>query len=323
MNHSARITDEHKTHVQKSHGHSFVYRLGRFIKFSHTIFALPFALMALIVADPTPLVHPYLLFWVLVCMVSARSSAMAFNRLVDWELDKQNPRTAYRSTLVSKNAARWVVLLSSVLFTMAASQLNTLCLILSPLALAIVFFYSYAKRWTHYSHFFIGLALSIAPMGAWIAAQGTFSLSDKDGILIALGNLYITRISMHALIPLSLALATLLWVFGFDLIYAISDIEFDRRMKLHSFAARYGAPASLRLSLILHFLAIVALAFFGYLANLGWPYWCGWLIALIGLWIEQTWARSGDELKIQRAFFEVNGFVSLALLIGTALSDLV
>src|SRR6058998_2132553 len=180
-------------------------RFLRLIRFSHTIFALPFALGALIVAaNGLPSLRTFLL--VVVCMVFARTAAMLFNRLVDWSLDQRNPRTASRHLLVSKSAALALLVLNSVAFILAAAAINRLTFILAPVGLAVIFFYSVTKRFTSATHFFLGLALAVAPVGAWIAQTGRIKLA-----------------------PVILGFGVICWVAGFDLIYATQDYDFDRR----------------------------------------------------------------------------------------------
>jgi len=275
----------------------FLRRIGRFVRFSHTVFALPFALTSMLVAA-NGLPSWNILFWILICMVSARTAAMAFNRIADWELDKLNPRTADRSKLISLITARTLLGISSVVFVLATSQLNALCLVLAPLAIAIIFFYSITKRFTSYSHLFLGIALGVAPIGAWLAVRGTFD----------------------SFTPFVLAFGTLCWVFGFDLVYSTLDADFDKKMGLYSFPSRYGIPAALKLSLFLHAGAAAAFGCFGILSRLGWPYWCAWVAILPLLFVEQQWARSGDPGKTNKAFFEVNAAVSILLLSGVICS---
>jgi 4-hydroxybenzoate polyprenyltransferase len=273
---------------------SFFLRLGSFVRFSHTIFALPFALVAMLVAGQGRV--PLALFgWILMCMVAARTAAMCFNRLVDWEIDQRNPRTADRHTLL-KRSQGWSVLVAASLVAVAAtSQINPLCFRLSPLMLVILFFYSLTKRFTPYSHLFLGIALGVAPLGAWAAVRG--SLFDT-------------------LAPFLLALAVALWTFGFDLIYATLDAEFDRREGLFSFPSRYGVAASLRLAKQLHVAALLAFAAFGAQAHLGLAYWIGVGLTALALVWEHRLAASEDPRLINQAFFEVNALVSLTLLLS-------
>src|SRR6476619_658388 len=225
-------------------GNGPVGRFLRLIRFSHTIFALPFALAALIVAaNGWP--SPRILLLVIVCMVFARTAAMLFNRLVDWSLDQRNPRTASRHLLVPKLSAVILLTLSSAAFLLAASAINRLTVLLAPVALAIIFFYSVTKRFTSATHFFLGLALAVAPVGAWVAQTGRVDLA-----------------------PLVLGAGVICWVAGFDLIYATQDFDFDRREGIRSLVVKLGITHSLRLAQLLHFGMFAALIAFGILAEL-------------------------------------------------------
>src|ERR1700741_4439376 len=206
-----------------------IERFLRLIRFSHTVFALPFALGALVVAS-NGIPSPRVLILVLVCMVCARTAAMLFNRWVDWSLDQRNPRTASRHALLSKRVVLGLSVVSSAAFVVAAAAINRLTFLLSPLALAIIFFYSLTKRFTAATHFFLGLALAIAPVGAWIAQAGRIDLP-----------------------PFVLAAGVICWVAGFDLIYATQDYEFDRREEVRSLVVELGVTRSLRLAQVLHF----------------------------------------------------------------------
>src|SRR6266481_7822029 len=203
-------------------------RFLRLIRFSHTVFALPFALGALVVAaNGQPALRTLLL--VVTCMVFARTAAMLFNRLVDWSLDQRNPRTASRYLRVPKWGAIILLTLSSAGFILAAAAINRLTFMLAPVALAVIFFYSLTKRFTSATHFFLGLALSVAPVGAWIAQTGGIDLA-----------------------PLVLGLGVICWVAGFDLIYATQDYDFDRREGIRSLVVKLGVARSLRLAQLLH-----------------------------------------------------------------------
>ncbi len=269
---------------------SGVTRFLRLIRFSHTVFALPFALGALLVATHgRPSMR--LLLLVLVCMVCARTAAMLFNRIVDWTLDQRNPRTAMRHQLISRPAALWLLVLSSAAFAAAAGAINRATLLLAPLALAIIFFYSLTKRFTAASHFFLGGALAVAPAGAWIAATGRLTLA-----------------------PLLLGAGVVGWVAGFDLIYATQDFEFDRREGLHSLVVRLGIARSLRLAQYLHFAMLLALLGFGLAASLGAVYFCGMPLVAGALIYEHRSAARLDLAGINRAFFQSNAFVSTVFL---------
>jgi 4-hydroxybenzoate polyprenyltransferase len=267
-------------------------RFLRLIRFSHTIFALPFALGALLVATGgRPSLR--LLALVLLCMVCARTAAMLFNRIVDWKLDQRNPRTAMRHQLLTRPVALLLLALSSAAFIGFAGAINRPTLFLSPLALAIVFFYSLTKRFTAASHFFLGLALAVAPAGAWIAATGHLALP-----------------------PLLLGAGVIGWVAGFDLIYATQDYEFDRREGLHSLAVQLGIERSLRLAQILHLGMFLALLAFGFAASLGAIYFCGMPLVAAALVYEHRSAARLDLAGINRAFFQSNAFVSAVFLVS-------
>jgi 4-hydroxybenzoate polyprenyltransferase len=272
-------------------------RFLRLIRFSHTIFALPFALGALIVAaNGWPSLRILLL--VVVCMVFARTAAMLFNRLVDWSLDQRNPRTASRHLLFSRSGAIGLLVVSSGGFLLAASAINRLTLILAPIALALIFFYSLTKRFTSATHFFLGLALAIAPIGAWIAQTGRIDLA-----------------------PIVLAAGVICWVAGFDLIYATQDYDFDRREGLRSLVVNVGIAGSLRLAQLLHLLAFAALVFFGVVAHLGaFYYWSMPLIAAALFYEHKT--EKLDLPGINRAFFQTNAFVSAIFLAAVCLDRL-
>ena len=275
-----------------------VSRFLRLIRFSHTIFALPFALGALIVAaNGWPSLRIFVL--VVVCMVFARTAAMLFNRLVDWSLDQRNPRTASRHLLISKSGAIVLLAVSSGGFLLSAAAINRLTLILAPVALALIFFYSVTKRFTSATHFFLGLALAIAPIGAWIAQTGRIDLA-----------------------PVVLAAGVICWVAGFDLIYATQDHDFDRREDIRSLVVKLGIARSLRLAQLLHLLAFVALIAFGVVAQLGRVYY--WSIPLIGaaLFFEHRTEKL-DLPGINRAFFQSNAFVSAVFLIAVCADRLI
>ena len=267
----------------------------RFIRFSHTIFALPFALGSMAVAaDGFP--GWKLCALILLAMVFGRTAAMVFNRLADWETDKRNPRTAARHTLLPRPVAVVLLVLSAAGFVLTTRFINPLCFRLSPVAIAIIFLYSLTKRFTHWSHFFLGLALSVAPVGAWLAVRGHFDLP-----------------------PLALALAVLLWVAGFDIIYATQDHEFDRAEGLHSLVVKMGVARSLAVAGALHWLMLGALAGFGWLAVLGRVYFCGLALIAAALVFEMRSARSLDVRGINRAFFQSNAFVSVVFVAAVVL----
>ena len=289
--------DQHRR-IEAPSGNAFS-RFLQLIRFSHTIFALPFALGALIVAaNGLPSARTLLL--VLVCMVSARTAAMLFNRFVDWSLDQRNPRTASRHLLLSKPAIGALLGLSSALFVAAAAAINRLTFVLSPVALAIVFFYSLTKRFTAATHFFLGLALAISPIGAWIAQRGDLDLA-----------------------PIVLAIGVICWVAGFDLIYATQDFEFDRREGIRSLVVAMGIARTLRVAQLLHVLMLTTLIGFGFAANLGPIYFLAMPVVAAALVYEHRSARSLDVAGINRAFFQSNAFVSALFLVVVCLDRLI
>jgi 4-hydroxybenzoate polyprenyltransferase len=272
------------------------------IRFSHTVFALPFALASVALAWPS---HPVTLqsfLWILLAMVSARSAAMAFNRLADRKFDALNPRTQQwelpRGTVTAREAV-WLTVANSVVFIYAAYQLNFVCFVLSPVALAIVFFYSLTKRFTWASHLFLCLALALAPMGAWLAVSGA------PGDLRELAT------------PLFLGLAVLFWLAGFDVIYSLQDREFDRKQGLYSIPARFGVAAALRFSTLCHIFTVVFLAAVGLSAQMGVIYWLGFVIVSMILFWEHRLVTPSDLSRINRAFFDFNAYVSIGYLLTT------
>ncbi len=275
---------------------NLLVRILKFIRFSHTVFALPFALGAMFVAaDCWP--GGWVFMLVLVAMVCARSAAMAFNRVADWEIDKKNPRTAARHKLVSRPVAIALIVVASAGFTLAAYLLNPLCFALSPVALFFILFYSLTKRFTSLAHFFLGLALAISPVGGWLAVTGAFSLP-----------------------PLVLAVAVLLWVAGFDLIYALLDREFDRQAGLHSMAARMPAGKVLMLSRLLHLGAFLGLLAFGYTAGLDLPYFLAMAAIAVTLCLEHFNLDPANQASLQKAFFRDNAIVGLIFFCGCLLA---
>ena len=274
---------------------------ARLVRFSHTVFALPFALASVALAWPTHPVTPRSFFWILIAMVGARSAAMAFNRLADRKFDALNPRTQQWELPQGSVKVREAVILTvigSVVFVYAAYQLNFVCFILSPVALTIIFFYSLTKRFTWTSHLFLGLALSLAPMGAWLAVSG----SPIDLAELAT--------------PLFLGLAVLFWLAGFDVIYSLQDHEFDRQEGLHSIPVRFGVVRALQLSSFFHFCTLIFLALVGVEAEMGLIYWLGWLTVSAILFWEHRIVTANDLSRINRAFFDFNAYVSIGYLLA-------
>jgi len=268
-----------------------------FVRFSHSVFALPFALVGALLAARTTAFESHRLIWIVGCMVAARSAAMGFNRLVDARFDARNPRTAFRELpsgrMTMKEAAVFVAI-SATVFVGCASQLGPVCLALSPVALVIVFWYSLAKRVTHYTQAFLGLAMAVAPVGGWLAAGGRLEV-----------------------LPWILGLAIGTWVAGFDILYACQDVEFDRREGLHSVPVRFGVPQSLLISRLLHVVTIVSLAAVGVLAGLGPVYGLGVVLVAGLLTFEQSLVRADDLSQVKRAF-DMNGWVGVLYLVTTA-----
>lgn len=269
-----------------------IARALQFVRFSHTIFALPFALGSMLVAARgVPSWKTVAL--IVLAMVFARTAAMTFNRLADWKIDQANPRTEGRHRLIPRGVAIVLLVASTVAFVVAASFINRLCFVLSPVALAIVFFYSFTKRFTSFSHFFLGLALSVSPVGAWLAVTGHFAFS-----------------------PLVLALAVLLWVAGFDIIYATQDHEFDRAAGLRSLVVRLGIPRSLTWAQRLHWIMLGVLGLFGIAANLGVAFYASLALVAAALIYEHRSAARLDVAAINRAFFSSNAFVGVVFVAG-------
>lgn len=267
---------------------------GRMIKFSHSVFALPFALASAALAAREGGATAVQLAWIVVAMVGARSAAMGFNRLADQEIDARNPRTAGRELPAGqlRRGEVWAfVLVSAGALVLAAAMLNPLCLKLSPLALAIVFGYSYAKRFTALAHLVLGLALAIAPVGAWLALRGEFAGP-----------------------PIVIAVAVLFWVAGFDTIYACQDAAFDRQAGLHSLPARLGLGRALALARGFHVLAVAALAALPFLVPLHPLYWGGLAAVAVLLAYEHSLVRADDLSRVDAAFFTLNGWVSVGYL---------
>lgn len=264
------------------------------VVFAHTVFALPFALLsAVLAAGGVP--DGRTLLWILAAMVGARSAAMSFNRIVDRRIDAKNPRTARREIpagVVSPAAAALFCAGSAALFVLAASQLNRLCLYLSPVALAIVLGYSYAKRITSFAHLFLGLALAIAPVGAWVAVTGAFALP-----------------------PVLLGFAVLFWVAGFDVIYSLQDEEFDRAEGLRSIPARFGASRALQIARLFHGATLVLLYSVFLAVSGGWLFGAAVVVAGLFLVRQHRLVSPGDLTRVDAAFFTANGWLSVAVFV--------
>ncbi|MBI5394818.1 MAG: UbiA family prenyltransferase [Verrucomicrobia bacterium] len=282
---------------------SYIRKLGEFVKFSHTIFALPFALAAMLAAfesklGPAPAPELRIVLLILLAMVGGRTAAMAFNRIVDRKFDANNPRTLMRhlpQRQISFFSAWLLVVLGSTALVVAAWFLNPLCFYLSPVALFIILFYSLTKRFTHYSHFYLGIALGISPIGAWLAVTG----------------------AVHAA-PILLGLAVVCWVAGFDMIYAMQDEDFDRRTGLHSMVVVLGPRGALAFARMLHGFTVALLLGFGLLSHRRGPFWSGLGIIVFVLLIEHVIAAWRSLKWINVAFFRMNALVSTVLFVAVA-----
>ena len=271
-----------------------------FVRFSHTVFALPFALASMAVAARAergwPGARTFLL--IVAAMVCARTAAMGFNRIVDRRLDALNPRTAQRhlpkGTMTVAGA--WaIVCLSGGGLVVVSWFINRICFALSPVALVVVCFYSFTKRFTDFSHVFLGLALGIAPLGAWLAVRGRFDWP-----------------------PCVLAAAVVFWLVGFDIIYATQDVEFDRARGLRSLPVKLGVAGSLRMARVAHAITAALLLAFGLISHLGVPYYFGLAIILICLVAQHGLARKQDPVSLNVAFFRMNAIISAVFLAGVA-----
>lgn len=271
----------------------------RMIKFSHSIFALPFAFTgAILAASGIP--SPYQIFWITVSMVSARSFAMGLNRIIDRNIDAINPRTSKREIPSGKIklTEAWIfVLIFLILFIFSAYKLNPLCFKLSPIAIFFLFIYSYTKRFTWLSHIILGITISAAPLGAWIAVRGSLDME---------------------IIPLSLSVV--FWLSGFDILYALQDIEFDKSYGLYSIPSRFGIKRSLIISRFFHFITWSLLILTGIIFHLSFLYWIGILIISLLLFYEHRLIKPNDLSKLNMAFFNMNGYISLTVFIFTLLS---
>jgi len=272
------------------------------IKFEHSLFALPFALMSTVLAS-NGWPEKAKLFWIILAMVGARSAAMTFNRIVDWKIDAVNPRTRMRALpagLLSRNFAVLFTVVSSLVFVLVSLQLNRLCFWLSFPVLLILLFYSYTKRFSSFSHIVLGFCLGMAPLGAWIAIRGDIHWT-----------------------PVLLCLIVMLWTGGFDIIYACQDAEFDRSQNLFSIPKRFGIRAALRISTGLHLLMLILLLILLHLEGLGWISLLGTGVVAGLLYYEHQLVRPNDLSKVNAAFFTVNGYVSILLLVAIGLDKLI
>jgi 4-hydroxybenzoate polyprenyltransferase len=274
-----------------------------FIKIHHTVFSLPFALIGFFLAVKThdDTLSLRMLLLVVLCVLFARNAAMGFNRYVDKEFDRKNPRTALREMpkeIIKPKSALVFVVFNSLLFIGASGLLNVLCLVLSPVALLIILGYSFTKRFTSLSHLFLGAGLALAPIGAYLAVTGEFDP-----------------------VPLIFSFCVLFWVAGFDIIYALQDIDFDKAENLRSIPARIGIKPALLLSSLLHLFAVILILAAGFIYPFAWLYWVGAGIFTLLILYQHLIIKPGDLSRINTAFFTLNGFASI-IFAGFVIADL-
>ncbi|HVY41359.1 MAG TPA: UbiA-like polyprenyltransferase [Polyangia bacterium] len=280
-----------------------VVKFGRMVKFEHTLFALPFALAAAAIAARGHGITAARVAGIIVAMAGARTAAMGFNRIVDRNIDARNPRTARREIpagVISLRAAWIMTLAATAVFVLAAAALGPLCLALSPVALLFLFGYSFTKRFTSLCHLFLGLAIASGPAGAWIAVRGDFGW-PPGLLMIAVGS----------------------WIAGFDILYALSDREFDRSAGIHSIPAWLGVTGSLIASAVLHVVTVLALVLLGTVAHMGPAYLSGVAIVVALLIYEHAIVRPTDLSRLDMAFFNLNGYVSVVFFLATLLDVLI
>ena len=275
------------------------------IKFSHTIFALPFALIATTLAlqETHQLVNEkstwIIFFWIVIAMAGARSGAMGFNRFIDRKWDAENPRTASRPSVTGEISAFQIIVMVVISFAVlifAAWNLNLLAFWLSPVAIFLVCFYSYTKRFSSFSHFFLGMAIGSAPVAAWIAVTGTFSASS-----------------------IIIGLSVLTWMAGFDILYALQDLEYDKSTQLHSIPVKIGITKSLLLAKLLHILTVGLWIILSYLEALHWIFVAGIIVCSALLIWEHSLLKKDDLSKLDMAFFNMNAIISVTLFITLTL----
>jgi 4-hydroxybenzoate polyprenyltransferase len=296
------MTTAAPSHESPAGALTHIQRFGRMIKFEHTLFALPFALAAAAIAARGHGISAARVAGIVVAMAGARTAAMGFNRIIDRHIDARNPRTAKREIpagAISVRAAWAMTLVATAVFVAAAAALGPLCVALSPIALFLLFGYSFTKRFTALCHIFLGLAIASGPAGAWIAVRGDFGW-----------------------IPGLLMLAVGCWIAGFDVLYALSDRDFDRGAGLHSIPARFGVGGSLVISALLHLVTVGALVVLASVAQLGAPYLIGVAVVFALLAYEHAIVRPSDLSRLDIAFFNLNGYVSVAFFIATLIDTL-
>jgi len=266
-----------------------------FVKFEHTIFALPFAYLGAVLAQRgIPPISKWV--WITLAMVGARTAGMSLNRIIDRNIDARNPRTkgrALQEGLIHLSQAKFLVWVSLFLLLFSAWKLNPLCLWFSPLALFLLVFYSYVKRFSVSTHFVLGLVLACAPIGGWVAIEGKLPL-----------------------LPVLLGGSVLFWVAGFDVIYACQDIAFDKTFGIHSLPARFGVARALFFSTLFHLISLALLFFVGLLGKLGPVFWVGWALAALILLVEHRLISPHDLSRVNQAFFVMNGWVSAILFVA-------
>ncbi len=270
---------------------------GRMIKFSHTLFAMPFALTSVVLASFSHKITLYKLFWIIIAMVGARSAAMGFNRIADREFDARNPRTKNReipTKKISLAEASAFVFLAALLLVFAAYKLNKLCFYLSPVALTVVFFYSFTKRFTWLSHIFLGLGMGLAPVGAWLGIAGQFSL-----------------------VPILLGLTVVTWGAGFDIIYSCQDLGYDDEIGLFSMPRALGVKKALVISAVLHAVAFVLLLSLKFILPLGSIYLLGLALVAVMLIYQHAIVKPNDLNRLNFAFFNLNAYMSVGLFLFT------
>lgn len=269
----------------------------RMIKFPHSVFALPFAFTgAVIAAGGVPLLEK--IVWITVAMVGARAGAMGLNRIIDRKVDQENPRTKNRELprgMINLSEAVLFTAVSLAIFILAAYMLNPLCLKLSPVALAVIFIYSYTKRFTWVTHFVLGLTLSAAPVGAWIAVRGTFNAE---------------------IIPMGIAV--IFWLAGFDTLYALQDIEFDKSHGLYSIPQRFGIKNALLLARLFHLITFIMLITTGVIFKMSIFYWLGMMIVAVLFIYEHSLIKESDLSRLDMAFFNMNGYISITVFVFTS-----
>ena len=273
-----------------------IIEFGRMIKFSHSIFALPFALAGAVLAGEQAVFNMDKLIWIVTAMVGARSAAMGFNRLVDKSFDAQNPRTSERHLPSGRMGEKEIILFIvffSLLFIFASFKLNMLCFALSPVALFVILFYSYTKRFTSFSHYILGIALGLAPVGAWLAITGYFAWP-----------------------PVVLSLAVVFWVAGFDILYSCQDINFDSKTDLFSIPKLTGLKKALLIAKGSHVISFALLAYLSFLVPLYFIYTAGLVIIAGLLTYEHSLVKADDLTRLDMAFFRMNGIISMIFFIA-------